>query len=106
MSHISCNLKQYILLCFSSYGEGLFLAIQTALVAALVLFYGGKTIQCALFTILYTLIMSYLLSPLVSIQILAVFQSINIGIVILSKVMCSNYILKKAPYTYTILSFI
>ena len=70
---------------FSSYGEGLFLAIQTALVAALVLFYGGKTVQCALFTVLYTLIMSYLLSPLVSIQILAVFQSINIGIVILSK---------------------
>lgn len=70
---------------FSSYGEGLFLAIQTALVAVLVLFYSGKTVQCVLFTVLYTLIMSYLLSPLVSIQILAVFQSINIGIVILSK---------------------
>lgn len=70
---------------FSSYGEGLFLSIQTALVAALVLFYGGNTVGCLGFSILYILIMTFLLSPLVPIEILALFQSINIGISILSK---------------------
>lgn len=78
---------------FSAYGEGLFLAIQTVSVAALVIFYGGNLIGSIGFTLVYTLIMAYLMSPLVPMNILALFQSVNIFILCLSKLLqiVANY---------------
>lgn len=71
---------------FSSYGEGLFLTIQTSLIAFLILFFGNKVVGALLFIISYIGIMGYLLSGLCPISILGALQSINIPIVILSKV--------------------
>ncbi|OWF54482.1 mannose-P-dolichol utilization defect 1 protein-like [Mizuhopecten yessoensis] len=68
---------------FSSYGEGIFLVLQTAAIVYLVLYYRKQ--QALLFLVIYTLCMAYLLSPVVSIQLLSVFQSANIVVVILSK---------------------
>lgn len=71
---------------FSSYGEGLFLTIQTSLIAFLILFFGNKVVGALLFIISYIGTMGYLLSGLCPISILGALQSINIPIVILSKV--------------------
>ncbi|XP_048757251.2 mannose-P-dolichol utilization defect 1 protein homolog [Ostrea edulis] len=78
---------------FSSYGEGLFLTIQTSLIAFLILFFGNKVVGALLFIISYIGIMGYLLSGLCPISILGALQSINIPIVILSKMIqaVTNY---------------
>lgn len=50
---------------FSAYGEGLFLTIQTSLIAFLILFFGGNAVGAFMFGALYTGIMGYLLSDFV-----------------------------------------
>ncbi|KAK3603712.1 hypothetical protein CHS0354_023325 [Potamilus streckersoni] len=78
---------------FSSYGEGLFLAIQTSLIAFFVILYRGSLLNSGLFLGAYGAIMAYLLSPAAPIQLLAFLQSVNILIVILSKMIqvVANY---------------
>lgn len=78
---------------FSAYGEGLFLTIQTSLIAFLILFFGGNAVGAVMFGALYTGIMGYLLSGLCPIAVLSALQSINIPIVILSKMLqaVTNY---------------
>ncbi|XP_033760062.1 mannose-P-dolichol utilization defect 1 protein-like [Pecten maximus] len=70
---------------FSSYGEGIFLVLQTTVIVYLVLYYTNQKSGAVIFVLIYTLCMAYLLSPIVSTQMLALFQSINIIVVILSK---------------------
>lgn len=72
---------------FSSYGEGVFLLIQTSLVLFFVIFYGGNTVGAFLFLVVYGGIMTFLLSPLAPMSLLAGFQGVNILIVIASKVL-------------------
>uniref|UniRef100_A0A1I8FAD5 DUF805 domain-containing protein n=1 Tax=Macrostomum lignano TaxID=282301 RepID=A0A1I8FAD5_9PLAT len=48
---------------FSAYGEGLFMAFQTSLIAFLTLFYSGQAVRGWGFLTLYALIMAYLMSP-------------------------------------------
>ena len=71
---------------FSSYGEGLFLTIQTSLIGFLILFFGGNAVGAFSFGAVYIGIMGYLLSGLCPLSVLGALQSINIPIVILSKV--------------------
>ncbi|XP_069104099.1 mannose-P-dolichol utilization defect 1 protein-like [Argopecten irradians] len=70
---------------FSSYGEGIFLVLQTTVIVYLVLYYSNQKGGAVLFLLIYTLSMAYLMSPLISIKMLALFQSVNILVVILSK---------------------
>ncbi|XP_060080368.1 mannose-P-dolichol utilization defect 1 protein-like [Ylistrum balloti] len=78
---------------FSSYGEGIFLVLQTTVIVYLVLYYTGQKSGAILFLVIYSLCMAYLLSPVASIQLLSVIQSFNILIVILSKMIqaVTNY---------------
>ncbi|XP_061165791.1 mannose-P-dolichol utilization defect 1 protein-like [Saccostrea echinata] len=72
---------------FSAYGEGLFLTIQTSTIAFLILFLGSNAAGAFLFGASYIGIMAYLLSGLCPLPILGALQSINIPIVILSKML-------------------
>nr|XP_022341380.1 mannose-P-dolichol utilization defect 1 protein-like [Crassostrea virginica] len=78
---------------FSSYGEGLFLTIQTSLIGFLILFFGGNAVGAFSFGAVYIGIMGYLLSGLCPLSVLGALQSINIPIVILSKMLqaVTNY---------------
>ncbi|XP_052217712.1 mannose-P-dolichol utilization defect 1 protein-like [Dreissena polymorpha] len=70
---------------FSAYGEGVFLAIQTALVMFLVLMYGGRQLGSFLFLAVYVAIMAVLLSPATPKGLIAAMQGVNIIIVMASK---------------------
>lgn len=70
----------------SSYGEGIFLVLQTTSIAFLVLLYGRSLISAMTFLGIYVAVMAYLFSPAVPLAFLAFLQSVNIGIIILSKV--------------------
>lgn len=78
---------------FSSYGEGIFLVLQTTSIAFLVLLYGRSLMSAMTFLGIYVAVMAYLFSPAVPITFLAFLQSVNIGIIILSKVLqaTTNY---------------
>uniref|UniRef100_A0A0A1WTE1 Mannose-P-dolichol utilization defect 1 protein homolog n=1 Tax=Zeugodacus cucurbitae TaxID=28588 RepID=A0A0A1WTE1_ZEUCU len=82
-SHMSYNyVKGYP---FSAWGDNTFLALQTAAIAALVLFYGGSKGLSLIFCIIYTLAVYVLNSGLTPINILLVAQAFNIPILLLGK---------------------
>ncbi|XP_014677358.1 PREDICTED: mannose-P-dolichol utilization defect 1 protein-like [Priapulus caudatus] len=70
---------------FSAWGEGFFLILQTCTICVLVLHYGGKLGIAVVFMLAYSAVLSLMLSGLVPINILWIFQSCNIAIVIGSK---------------------
>ncbi|KAL4220413.1 Mannose-P-dolichol utilization defect 1 protein [Mactra antiquata] len=70
---------------FSSYGEAIFLCIQTSLVMFLVLFYGNNMMGSFLFLLSYIGIMVYLLSPVAPLTLIETLQGFNIILVIVSK---------------------
>lgn len=70
---------------FSSWGDTSFLAIQTALIAALVLFYSGQTGLSGLFTIFYSTICYVLMSGLTPREMLWSAQGFNIPILLIGK---------------------
>lgn len=90
---------------YSAYGEGLFLTIQTSLIAFLILFFGGNAVGAVMFGALYTGIMGYLLSGLCPIAVLSALQSINIPIVILSKVRLFHFFITFLAHLSRRLSF-
>lgn len=71
---------------FSAYGEGIFLAIQTFVIACLVLAYSSKTLHAVGLAAVYTGIMAYLLSPTASMSLLSTLQAMVIPQLILSRV--------------------
>jgi len=69
---------------FGSYGESLFLAIQTAIIGLLVLWYGGKKMQALVFMICYSALVFAGLK-LVPVHILWYGQATNIPMVVIGK---------------------
>ncbi|XP_077987940.1 mannose-P-dolichol utilization defect 1 protein homolog [Glandiceps talaboti] len=78
---------------FSAWGEAFFLAVQTTLIGALCLQFNGKTALAGVFIVTYCCIMFVLLSGAVPLEALAVLQSMNILLVIISRMTqaYSNY---------------
>ncbi|CAM1332771.1 MPDU1 (predicted) [Pycnogonum litorale] len=72
---------------FSSWGEGLFMVIQTVIVATLVLFYGGKTNAAFLFCLSYSILLYVLVSGLTPVSILWSLQTFVVPVVISSKLL-------------------
>ncbi|XP_055295768.1 mannose-P-dolichol utilization defect 1 protein homolog [Sitodiplosis mosellana] len=70
---------------FSSWGDVSFLAVQTAVIAALVLHYSGKFIPMVVFLVAYVAASYTLMGGLTSIDVLWSLQVLNIPIVIAGK---------------------
>lgn len=70
---------------FSSWGEGTFLALQTAIIAALILFYSDSIFKSLLFCISYGCTCYILMSGITSHKFLWSLQALNIPILILGK---------------------
>lgn len=71
---------------FSSYGEAVFLSLQTSLIALLVLWFGGSTISSVLFTLVYGTIVFGILQPgLIPEEALWWAQAANIPMVVVGK---------------------
>ncbi|XP_013110992.1 mannose-P-dolichol utilization defect 1 protein homolog [Stomoxys calcitrans] len=70
---------------FSAWGDGTFLAFQTAAIAAMVLFYNGAKAQSILFCVFYGSLVYVLCSGLTPFKILVTAQSLNIPVLLLGK---------------------
>ncbi|CAG5056558.1 unnamed protein product [Parnassius apollo] len=70
---------------FSAWGEGTFLAIQTAIIAALVLHYGGSSIKAASFLAIYIGVVSTLVSDYTPKDVLWFMQAFNVPIIVVAK---------------------
>lgn len=70
---------------FSSYGESVFLAIQTSLIAAMVLAFSGKSAHALAFMSIYVGLMAFGLSPAAPKELLKTLQAGNILLVLCSK---------------------
>ncbi|XP_026328605.1 mannose-P-dolichol utilization defect 1 protein homolog [Hyposmocoma kahamanoa] len=70
---------------FSAWGEGTFLAIQTAIIAALVLHYGGATGKAVSFLAVYSAIVAVLISGQTPTKVLWTMQAINVPIIVAAK---------------------
>ncbi|XP_059059322.1 mannose-P-dolichol utilization defect 1 protein homolog [Achroia grisella] len=70
---------------FSAWGEGTFLAIQTAIIAALVLHYGGGAGRAAVFLATYVGLVSALVSGFTPTDILWSMQAATVPIILIAK---------------------
>lgn len=70
---------------FSAYGEGVFLILQTALIAALVLFFSGQKLLTLLFSLIYPAALFYLVGGYAPLDVLWTLQSANVPIVVAAK---------------------
>ncbi|KAK7480584.1 hypothetical protein BaRGS_00028160 [Batillaria attramentaria] len=70
---------------FSAYGESVFLALQTIIIAFLVLYYGGQSGAAFGYLTFYVAAMSFLLSPAVPRQLLSLLQTSNAFVIMVSK---------------------
>ncbi|XP_047544455.1 mannose-P-dolichol utilization defect 1 protein homolog [Vanessa atalanta] len=70
---------------FSAWGEGTFLAIQTAAIASLVLHYGGAPGKAIMFLTTYVGLVSILVSGYTPKDILWMMQAINVPIIVIAK---------------------
>jgi mannose-P-dolichol utilization defect protein 1 len=75
-----------MVLCFSAWGEGFFLALQTAAVAVLVLFFGRSIKEAILFTISYLIVCIILMGGYTSVSVLWSMQAMNVPIICVGKV--------------------
>ncbi|KAK6962530.1 mannose-P-dolichol utilization defect 1 protein-like isoform X1 [Biomphalaria glabrata] len=78
---------------FSSYGESIFLAIQTSIIAFLVLAFSNQLTKGLVYVAVYAGTLAFLLSPSAPMSLLAVLQGANIVLVSFSKMIqaVSNY---------------
>lgn len=78
---------------FSAWGEGLFLMLETALIAALVLRYRGQTSRVLGFTASYACLLAVLLAKVVPVSTLWSAQLLSLPVIICGKLMqvWSNY---------------
>ncbi|XP_024946436.1 mannose-P-dolichol utilization defect 1 protein homolog isoform X2 [Cephus cinctus] len=72
---------------FSSWGDGVFLGVQTAAIAALVLHYGGNTTKATAFIAAYISIITAVIIGLVPVDVLWTCQALNVPILLTSKLM-------------------
>ncbi|GLH16156.1 Mannose-P-dolichol utilization defect 1 protein homolog [Gryllus bimaculatus] len=70
---------------FSAWGEGLFLALQTAVIAALVLLFSGSSARAAAFVASYVALLFVLLSGLTPVDVLWSLQALNVPIIVAGK---------------------
>ncbi|XP_034826155.1 mannose-P-dolichol utilization defect 1 protein homolog [Maniola hyperantus] len=70
---------------FSAWGEGTFLAIQTAIIASLVLHYGGAPGKAAAFLATYVALVSAVVSGFTPKDVLWTMQAINVPIIVIAK---------------------
>lgn len=77
-------MNEYI--CFSSWGDGIFLGLQTLAIAVLVIHFNGNTTQATAFLICYLAILVAIISELTPVNLLWTCQALNIPIVLISKV--------------------
>ncbi|XP_077299190.1 mannose-P-dolichol utilization defect 1 protein homolog [Arctopsyche grandis] len=70
---------------FSAWGDGIFLAIQTAIIAASVLFYNGRESGAKWFIIGYSAMMVMLMGGFTPLSVLWVLQASNIPVVFFGK---------------------
>lgn len=70
---------------FSAWGDSTFVGIQTAAIAALVLFYGGSASKSAGFVAIYASLLYVLTSGITSIKILSITQAFIIPILLVGK---------------------
>ncbi|KAM3962777.1 mannose-P-dolichol utilization defect 1 protein homolog [Aphomia sociella] len=70
---------------FSAWGEGTFLGIQTAIIAALVLHYGGTPGRAAVFLAVYLGIVSILVSGYTPLDILWSMQAAIVPVIVIAK---------------------
>lgn len=79
-------------MCFSAWGEGTFLAIQTALIGALVLYYGGSSGKASVFLASYVGLVAVLISEFTPEKVLWTLQASNVPIIVAAKV-CETHII-------------
>lgn len=71
---------------FSAYGEGVFLGIQNFLLAIMAITWTYSHIKAVLFSCAYIACVAVLLSPTLPLSILILFQTVNLPIMLSSKV--------------------
>ena len=64
----------------------MFLILQTALIAALVLFFSGHKVLTLLFTLVYPAALYYLVAGMAPMDVLWALQSANVPIIVAAKV--------------------
>jgi uncharacterized membrane protein len=82
-----------LVVCFSAWGEGFFLAVQTAIIGALVPFFARSAKEAVLFTISYLAVCVILMGGYTPVNVLWSLQALNVPIICVSKV--SAYFRKK-----------
>ena len=75
-------------ICFSAYGEALFMSIQTLIIAFLVMLFRDKTLGGVIYTGVYAAILAFLMSPSASMDLLVFLQSSVMPIVVTARVSC------------------
>uniref|UniRef100_A0A182QRD4 Mannose-P-dolichol utilization defect 1 protein homolog n=1 Tax=Anopheles farauti TaxID=69004 RepID=A0A182QRD4_9DIPT len=70
---------------FSAWGDTAFLALQTAIIAMMVLFYGGSSALAAAFTVGYSAMVYALMGGLTPLKYLLIAQGFNVPILLLGK---------------------
>ena len=70
---------------FSAWGDNTFLALQTAAIGAMVLFYSGKTVHSVVFCLGYASLVYVLNSGLTPMNVLGMVQTCNIPILLVGK---------------------
>ena len=76
----------YIGINFSAWGDGVFLGLQTLIIAILVMHYNGDTAKAITFLSTYIAVISIANSRFTPISVLWACQAMNIPIVLMSKV--------------------
>lgn len=78
---------------FSSWGEALFLMLQTITICFLILHYRGQTVKGVAFLACYALVLLVLLSPLTPLAIVTLLQASNVPAVVVGKLLqaVTNY---------------
>jgi hypothetical protein len=75
-----------LVVCFSAWGEGFFLATQTAVIGALVPFYGRSAKEALLFIVSYLAVCVILMGGYTPVSVLWSLQALNVPIICVSKV--------------------
>lgn len=70
---------------FSAYGDGAFLALQTVIIACLILHYGGSTLKAGLLFVAYAIFCFVLMGGLTPLHVLWTIQAFNIPILLVGK---------------------
>lgn len=72
--------------CFSAWGEGFFLALQTAVIGALCSLFGRSAKEAVLFTVSYLAVCVLLMGGYTPVSTLWSLQALNVPIICVSKV--------------------